>query len=276
MKNLKIKYGPWAVITGASSGIGKAFSEHLAKSGINIVAVARNKDNLVKLQLDLESKYAVKVKTIALDLFESNAAVRLGELTSDLDIGLLINNAGIQNFGQFSESTDIDELKLVALNVSRPMQLSHIFVKRFKQRGKGGILFTSSGFGYHGVPFFANYSASKAYLITLAEALNVELKPYDIDVTVISPSYTNTPMAYGTPIDFSKLPVPQQQPEFVARIGLNALGRKATVVPGLVAKSQAWAPRLVPRSWPTKLLGRLIEFARVEESNNDKLVADKN
>jgi len=266
MNNLKTKYGPWAVVTGASSGIGKAYCEHLAESGLNIVAVARNKDNLNKLQSYLENKYTVKVKIIALDLFESNSASRLGELTSELDIGLLINNAGIQNFGLFSENTEMDELKLVALNVSSPMQLSHIFVKRFKQRGKGGLLFTSSGFGYQGVPFFANYSASKAYLITLAEALNVELKPLDIDVTVISPGYTNTPMAYGTPIDFSKLKLPQQQPELVAYIGLNALGRKATVVPGLLNKSMVWANRLIPRSWPTKLLGLLIQYARTEKT----------
>ena len=263
MKELKIKYGPWAIVTGASSGIGKAFSEHLAKNGINVVAVARNKDNLVKLQSNLENEFAVKVKTISLDLFEPNAAVKLGELTSDLDIGLLINNAGIQNYGFFSESTEVDELKLVALNVSLPMQLSHIFVKRFKQRGKGGILFTSSGFGYQGVPFFANYSASKAYLITLAEALNVELKPYNIDVTVISPGYTNTTIHEGVPVDYSKLPLPQQQPEMVARIGLKALGKKATVVPGLIYKSFAWMNRLMPRSWPPKLLSVLIGYARI-------------
>ncbi|PCJ33800.1 MAG: short-chain dehydrogenase [Moraxellaceae bacterium] len=277
MKDLKTKYGPWAIVTGASSGIGKAFSEHLAKSGINVVAVARNKDNLVKLQSYMESKYAVKVKTIALDLSESNAAMRLGELTSELDVGLLINNAGLQNYGLFSENNAVDELKLVTLNVSSPMQLSHIFVKRFKQRGKGGILFTSSGFGYQGVPFFANYAASKAYLITLAEALNVELKPFDIDVTVISPGYTNTPMAYSAPIDWRKLRFPQQQPELVARIGLNALGRKATVVPGLVTKFSVWVNRLMPRSWPPRLLAILIGYARIGEySNKDKFGTHSN
>ncbi|OUS27317.1 hypothetical protein A9Q99_14995 [Gammaproteobacteria bacterium 45_16_T64] len=265
MNEFKTKYGPWAIVTGASSGIGKAFSEHLAKKGINIVAVARNKENLRKLQSCIEDQYAVKVKTIALDLYEPNAAVKIGELTSDVDVGLVIANAGIQNHGLFSESTDVDELKLLALNVSGPMQLSHIFAKRLKLRGKGGILFTSSGFGYQGVPYFANYSASKAYLITLGEALNVELKPYGIDVTVISPGYTNTPMAEGTPIDFNKMPIPQQQPELVARVGLHALGKKATVVPGLINKALVWGNRLIPRIWPTKLLGLLIGYARIDD-----------
>ncbi|PCJ33801.1 MAG: short-chain dehydrogenase [Moraxellaceae bacterium] len=268
MKDLKTKYGPWAIVTGASSGIGKAFSMLLAKNGINIVAVARNKDNLVKLQTHLENEYDVKVKSISLDLFESNAALRLGELTSDLDIGLLVNNAGIQNHGLFSDITENDELKLVTLNVSFPMQLSHIFIRRFKQRGKGGILFTSSAFGYLGVPFFANYAASKAYLITFAEALNVELKPYDIDVTVISPGYTNTPIHDSVPVDYSKLPILQQQPELVAQIGLNAMGRKVTVVPGLMNKSLVWMTRLIPRSWPTKWASILIGNARIVERSS--------
>lgn len=262
MKTFSKQYGPWALVTGASSGIGRAFCEQLAARGIHIVAVARNQDNLRELRSTLTREHGVQVNTIALDLFDPEAAVTLGELTKDIDIGLLVANAGIQNHGLFSENTAQEERKLLALNVTGPMQLSHTFAKRLARRGKGGILFTSSGFGYQGVPYFANYSASKAYLITLGEALHVELKPAGVDVTVISPGYTNTPMANGTPIDFDKLPIPQQEPEVVARVGLNALGKKATVVPGVRNKSMIWINRIMPRIWPTKLLGVFIGHAR--------------
>jgi len=263
MSDLNEKYGPWAVVTGASSGIGKAFSELLAKNGVNVVVVARGKENLLSLQSHLEKQYSVKVRSIALDLAESDSAARLGEQTADLDVGLLVANAGVQTHGLFAEKPEAEELNLLALNINSPMQLSHLFIKRFKLRGKGGILYTSSAFGYQGVPYFANYAASKAYVITLAESLNVELKPFGIDVTAISPGYTNTPMTENTTIDFSKMPIPQQEPEEVARIGLNALGKKATVVPGMINKLFVWENRLLPRLWPTKVFGFLIRYAHI-------------
>jgi len=116
-------------------------------------------------------------------------------------------------------------------------------------------------FGYQGVPMVANYSASKAYILSLGEALNVELKPLGIDVSVLSPGLTNTPMTQNMVVDFKKVPITSHQPEVVARVGLNALGKKATVVPGFINKFYAWENRLIPRSWPVKLFGFLIKRA---------------
>ena len=267
MKNFKQKYGPWALVTGASSGIGKSISEQLAQQGLNLVAVARNQANLETLKNDLEAKYAIQVETIAEDLSKPEASSVIAEKTSGIDIGLLIANAGIENNGPFIDNDANDESRLLALNVMSPMQLSQVFARRFSERGQGGILLTSSLFGYQGVPYVANYSASKAYILSLGEALNVELQPLGIDVTVLSPGLTKTPMIDNMSVDFNKIPITSHTPDQVARIGLNALGKKATVVPGLINKIYAWENRLIPRSWPVKLFGLLIKRARAGGKN---------
>ncbi|MCJ8273195.1 MAG: SDR family NAD(P)-dependent oxidoreductase, partial [Psychrosphaera sp.] len=239
MTNFTQKYGSWALVTGATTGIGRAISEQLAQQGMNIVAVARNEGNLQALKQALQDDYAVDVRTIAADLSKPDANEMIERQSQDLDVGLLVANAGVENTGHFIENDQQAESHLLALNVVSPMQLSHSFAQRFAKRGKGGILLVSSLFGYQGVPYFANYSASKAYILSLGEALNVELKPLGIDVTVLSPGLTNTPMAANIPVDFNKMPITKHAPEMVARVGLNALGRKATVVPGFINKFYA-------------------------------------
>ena len=277
MKNLKQKYGPWALITGASSGIGRAMSEQLAQQGVNIVAVARNQANLDELKDSLESRFAIKVRTLSADLSDPQANYDINKQTADLDIGLLIPNAGIENNGAFIDNSIEAEQKMLSLNTTSPMLLSHLFGQRFKQRfankkpssqQQSGILLTSSLFGYQGVPFVSNYSASKAYILSLGEALNVELKPYGIDVSVLSPGLTDTAMPGNMAIDFSKMPITLHKPEVVARTGLNALGKKATVVPGFINKFYAWENRLIPRSWPVKLFGILIKRAMTVKTDN--------
>lgn len=271
MKNFKQKYGPWALITGASSGIGLAMSKQLAQQGINIVAVARNQDNLDALKGVLENEYAIKVRTISADLSQTQANYEVDKQTADLDIGLLIPNAGIENNGSFIDNSIEAEQKMLALNTTSPMILSHLFGQRFKQRSdakkRSGILLTSSLFAYQGVPFVSNYSATKAYILTLGEALNVELKPLGIDVSVLSPGLTDTAMPQNMAIDFTKMPITLHKPEVVARTGLNALGKKATVVPGFINKFYAWENRLIPRSWPVKLFGLLIKRAMTAKSH---------
>jgi short-subunit dehydrogenase len=265
MKNFKQKYGPWALVTGASTGIGKAISNQLAQQGLNLVAVARSESNLKILKDDLEGEYGVQVETITLDLSRPEASSEIAAQTAGIDVGLLVANAGIENDGPFVDNDVNDESHLLALNVINPMQLSHVFARRFSDRGRGGILLTSSLFGYQGVPYVANYSASKAYILSLGEALNVELKPLGIDVTVLSPGMTKTPMTDNMPVDFNKMPITSHTPDVVARIGLRALGNKATVVPGLVNKIYAWENRFIPRSWPVKLFGFLIKRARTDD-----------
>ncbi len=272
MKQFKQKYGPWALVTGATSGIGKAASEQLAQAGLNLVAVARNESNLANLKNELEARYGVQVELIPADLSKADASERIAEKTAGIDIGLLVASAGIENDGPFIDNDQNDETHLIALNVVSPMQLSHIFGKCFAERGKGGILLLSSLFGYQGVPLVANYSASKAYILSLGEALNVELKPLGVDVTVLSPGMTITPMTDNMAVDFNKMPITSHSADLVASTGLNALGKKATVVPGLINKIYAWENRFIPRSWPVRLFGFLIKRA----SSGDKRSAADN
>ncbi len=275
MKNFKQKYGPWALVTGASTGIGRSIGGQLAQQGLNLVAVARNQSKLEILKNDLEAKYDIQVKTISVDLSKPAASSEIAEQTADIDIGLLVANAGIENNGPFIDNDANDESRLLALNIVSPMQLSHFFAKRFTDRGKGGILLISSLFGYQGVPYVANYSASKAYILSLGEALNVELKPLGIDVTVLSPGMTKTPMTDNMSVDFNRMPITQHAPEVVASVGLNALGKKATVVPGLINKIYAWENRFIPRSWPVKLFGFLVSRASTgdKKQSGEKLAS---
>jgi len=272
MKNFKQAYGSWALITGASSGIGEAMSIELAKQGVNVVAVARNEDKLLTLKNKLET-YNIEVKTLSVDLSLPGSSAVVAEKTAQLDIGLLVANAGIENTGAFIDNSQDQERKLLDLNITSPMELSHIFAKRFAKKGKGGILLLASLFGYQGVPFVANYSASKAYILSMGEALNVELKPLGIDVSVLSPGLTDTPMTQNMVVDFKKVPITSHQPEVVARVGLNALGKKATVVPGFINKFYAWENRLIPRSWPVKLFGILIKRAMTVKTNRKQPAA---
>ncbi|MBV1921141.1 MAG: SDR family NAD(P)-dependent oxidoreductase [Pseudomonadales bacterium] len=167
--------------------------------------------------------------------------------------------------GLFTDNHINDESTLLALNIASPMALTHIFPERFSTRGKGGILLVSSLVGYQGVPYFANYAASKAYLLSLGEALHVELKPLGIDVTVVSPGFTKTTMFNSMDADVSKMPMTVHTPEVVAKIGINALGRKATVVVGNINKMYAWGNRFMPRAWTVKLFGLVIGRARVKD-----------
>jgi len=262
MKYFSKKYGPWALITGASSGIGKEMAKQLAAEHMNLIIVARRENLLAELKTELTIKHNIKVKILALDLTEAGAVEQLDKITSSLDIGLVIPNAGIEMVGDFVDADIQKNSDLLQLNSVVPMQIANIFGSRLKKRGKGGILFVSSLFAYQGIPFVANYAASKAYILTLGEALHVELKPYGVNVSVLSPGLTATDMVRNMPIDFKKIPMLTMTPERTVKIGLNSLGKKVTVVPGLINKIYAWENRFIPRTWPVSLFGFLINRAR--------------
>ncbi|MEN8131085.1 MAG: SDR family NAD(P)-dependent oxidoreductase [Pseudomonadota bacterium] len=259
------KYGPWALVTGANAGIGKAIATELASRGINIIGVARRQVLLDQLKEELEEDYNIEVRTIRADLTEPDSISNIELLTSDLEIGLVVPNAGIELSGAFIESSLAANEHLLRLNVMAPMQLAKMFGAKMAARGRGGILFISSLFGYQGIPLVANYAASKAYILSLGEALHVEMKQHGVDVTVVSPGLTDTDMPANMPINFSRIPIFKQQPEQVARTGIKALGNKATVVSGLLNKFYAWENRFLPRALPVALFGFLIRNAFRED-----------
>ena len=269
MKNLTNKYGGWAIVTGASSGIGKAFAYQLARAGVNVVLVSRSEHALQQVSSELNENFRVRTRILALDLTESTAGQRLESETADLDVGLLINNAAVEQRGAFVRHAP-DELRAaIDLNVSVPTELGQRFAKRFVERGRGGILFVSGSIGYQAVPHLASYAATKAHQLHLAEALHYELRPHGVDVLALSPGLTKTPMIarLEKSIHFNRIGMLKLTPEYVASVGLKQLGRRPSTVPGLQNKVLAFLmKRVLSRGQGAWLFGKLVRFAFTDKS----------
>ena len=260
MKNLRSTYGRFALITGASSGIGAEFARQLASAGLDLVLVARRRDKLESLREDLHVKFDTRVENVELDLLDDGAIDELAERTRELDIGLLVLAAGVFTSGPFTANELSSETELVTLNAIRPMQLTHHYASAFVERRRGGIILVASTVGHQAAPYLANYAATKAYVATLGQALSYELKRSGVDLTVVSPGPTNTEgVQTAQGIDFTKLPLPMMSPEAVVTKALKGLGRRALVVPGPTNKiTDVMAKYLSPRPILTRMYGLLL------------------
>ncbi len=270
MNDFQKKYGPWALVTGANAGIGRAIAHELAARKLNIVAVARRQHLLDALKTELEEQHGIQVRTLALDLTEPDAIDKIDHATQDIAVGLVVPAAGSADAEEFTATALARNTQVAHLNMIVPMQLVHVFANRMVKRKRGGVLFISSLFAYQGIPYVANYAATKAYILTLGEALHHELKKHGINVSVLSPGLTDTDMPVNMPLNFSKLPLLYQSPQQVAKIGVKALGKKPTVVSGFTNKFYAWQNRLIPRSMPVSLFGFLIKRAFKPQSQNSE------
>ena len=259
MKNINFikKYGPWALLTGASSGIGEAFASRLAAEGLNLVLAARRKDRLEKLARQLGSEYSIQVKTVKVDLLQEGFLEEIRKTTDSLEIGLLVNNAGLWKMGEYLEISQEDELKMIDLNIKAPSILTHHFAIKMSERKRGGIINIASLLAYVGVPYSAVYSATKAYELVKSESLWYELKQYGIDVLSLSPGLTKSEMTNG--FDFSHMPMSLLKPEKVVRAALKALGKKSQVIPGGMNRLLGFlSKRVMSRDMNTRLFGMLM------------------
>ncbi len=269
MKSLTSKYGGWAIVTGASSGIGRSFAEQLARAGMNLVLVARSEDALQQTAKELHSRYSVQTRVLALDLSDSIARETLDLETLDLDVGLLINNAALEQRGAFVRHTPNELSDAIEVNVTAPTELGQRFGKRFVNQGRGGIILVSGSIAYQGVPFLANYAATKAHQVILAESLYYELRPHGVDVLGLSPGLTTTPMVgrLEQAIKFSRIGMMQLQPEYVAAVGLRQLGKRPSSVVGAQYKFFAMlTKRLMSRARGAWLFGFLMRIAFADKS----------
>ena len=207
MKNINFikKYGPWALLTGASSGIGEAFASRLAAEGLNLVLAARRKNRLEALAQKLEKQFHIKTKTIGVDLLQQNFLESIKEATDDLQIGLLVNNAGLWKMNSYMEISLEDEFNMIDLNIKAPSVLTHHFAEKMISRDKGGIINVASVLAYMGVPYSAVYAATKAYELVKSEGLWYELKQHGVDVLSLNPGLTKSEMTDG--YDFSHMPI---------------------------------------------------------------------
>lgn len=189
------RYGPWALIAGGSEGVAASFAHKLASVGLNLVLVARRPEPLARLAQDVQAKNGVEVRTLSLDLRRSDALDRIRETTDDIDVGLLIFNAGDTNsaVGSFLDRPIEDVLGAVQVTTIGQTLLAHHYGSRMAARGRGGIILVGSLSGNAGMPKMATYCAAKAYSQILAEALWSELKPRGIDVLSLVLGITDTP-----------------------------------------------------------------------------------
>lgn len=264
--SFKTKYGPYAIVTGASAGIGAAFAKEIAARGLNLVLVARRLEKLEVLAKSLREQFPIDVRCLSLDLSQDGAVDRLVQETASLSIGLLVLNAAVVNVGGFLKSPYEQESYLVKFNALIPTQIAHRIGNRMKQQGRGGILFVSSLAGFAPAPFQATYAATKAYISSLGQALSFEFARVGVAVSVLSPGMTDTEGLQNTAnIDYSKMKgVSMMSPVAVAKAGLDGLGKRAVIIPGSKNQIAAFLFGMLPQSVSTKMVGKLT-FAAMDQ-----------
>lgn len=254
------KYGPWALVTGASSGIGAEFAKLTAGKGINVVLVARRKDALNKLAKEINDQFRVDTQVVVADLATEDGIETVIRETRALEIGLLINNAGREDSGHFLEVPVDEPLQSLYLNCRAPLQLAHHFAGLMVARSKGGVIFMASIVAFQGVPYIANYAATKAYDLIFAEGIAAELKPHNVDVLVAAPGFTRTDLSPQA--DFHGLPIEPLSPASVASQVMKTLGKRRLSIPGALNKFlYVTGKYLQPRALNTFAFGQV--FRRV-------------
>ncbi len=236
------KYGSWALVTGASSGIGRELSIKIAACGINTILVARSTTKLESLKAEIESKYPVEAIPISVDL-ANDSLHEIIESSKDKDIGLLVASAGFGTSGHFIYNSVHEEINMVEVNCKALLKLTHYFANHFADKQRGGIILLSSMVAFQGVPFSANYAATKAYVQSLAEGLYHELKSQNVDVLAAAPGPVSTGFGKRANIKTGKALTPEK----IAIPILKGLGKKTTVLPGLLTKILVYALRTTPR-----------------------------
>ena len=252
----KHRFGPWAIVTGASSGIGREFARQIGASGINVVVVARRLRLLEELGRELEAEFGVQYRAVEADLSDDGFMQNLRGVTRELDIGLVVSNAGTATPGYFLKEDPRDTLKLFKLNAQAHLEIAHFFGRRLAQRGRGGLLFTGAMGATQGVPFVVATSASKAFVQTLGEGLNFELRPFGIDVTVLVVGPTETAIIDKFGLDPAAMPMRPMPVEQCVFEGLEALKKnRASIINGRVNRiMSALVPTAVQRGMMKKMM----------------------
>ena len=259
----------WALVTGASAGIGADFVRELAKRGMNVILVARSEGRLHELKEELQGTYGVDAVVIPMDLARQGAAQELYERVKaeGLNIEILINNAG---FGLYGTVVEIPLEKMEAmlnLDVMTVASLTKLFVREMVERDSGYILNVASIGAYQPSPEYASYSAAKSFVLNYGEALNYELRNTGVSCTVISPGVTRTGFFEKSGQEenlsvFQRLTM--MGSEKVARIGVRAMfNRRPSVVPGWINSLMVFSVRRLPRQWITAAAHRFVALRQV-------------
>jgi len=253
-----------AVITGASSGIGREFASLMAGRGHDLVLVARDEDRLVELGTKLEREHGVRVRIIAADLADNRAADKICEELEkeNIQAEILVNNAGFGNHGRFVETGWEKEYKMIQLNVGAVTRLTKLFLKKMIIDKRGYILNIASTGAFRPGPFMSVYCATKAFVLFLSEAVASEVTGTDVSVTALCPGATKTGFEAAAGIEPSKLRRYKKavSPRLVAEFGYEAmLARKPVAVYGSMNRAVVAAGRFLPRKLVTSVVRKLKE-----------------
>jgi short-subunit dehydrogenase len=243
------RYGPWALVAGASEGMGAEFARQLSARGLKVVLVARREAAMAEVVKTLTTES----KCVTLDLSAPDAAARIAEATAGLDLGLVIYNAAYSPIGPFLGQTLEENLRAVDLNVRTPTAVAHHFVPRLLARGRGGLVLLSSLTAFQGSPFVSTYGATKSFNLSLAEGLWAELRGTGVDVLAVCAGATATPNLLKS---ITAPPPGMQQPAEVVFETLNALAAGPVLIPGAFNRFASFLMRrLLPRRATIKIMG---------------------
>jgi len=253
---LRERYGDWAVVTGASAGIGAEFARALAREGISCVLTARREERLRALAEELEKEHGVETRVVAVDLSDASGADELAAAVADLPVGILVNNAGYGLAGRFSKLDSDRMRRMITLNCTAPMVLTHQLLPGMIERSRGAVIVTGSVAGSQPLPLHAVYGATKAFDAHFAESLWGELLGTGIDVLVLEPGSTESEFHERA----GELPHPGQPAHEVVATALDALGQQPAAVAGWLNWIRAAAARrLLPRSTAALVARSVIE-----------------
>jgi uncharacterized protein len=254
----KERFGPWALVTGASGGIGKEFARQIAGSGINVVLAARREDLLKEVGVEFSKRYGVEHRVVVLDLSREDFIEQLASATDDLDIGLVVSNAGTGNPGEFLK---LDRQLLQAtlrLSTMAHLDIAHHFGAKLAERRRGGLILAGAMGAENGVPYMANDGAAKAYVHSLGEALHDEFKPLGVYVTVLATGFTNTAVLEKFGLDPKTMPMkPMSVEQCVSEALSGLLKNRSRIVPGRLNRiMNALVPASLARKMEADLLGK--------------------
>jgi short-subunit dehydrogenase len=253
MMQLKERYGPWALIAGASVGLGAEFARQLAAQKINLVLVARNPFALEKLANEMHA-LGVETRIVAADLADPALDAQLIDATRGLEIGLVVYNAAHSQIGPFLDQPIEEQLRTIDVNCRGPLVLAHRFGRAMRARRRGGILLMTSLAALQGSPMIAAYAASKAFNLVLAESLWDELRSSGVDVLACRAGATRTP-GYQASKPIGSTPLMEPGP--VVTAALASLGRGPSIVPGRFNRlASFFLNRLMPRTLAIRTMGR--------------------